>query len=431
MPDDIFAPQFKATPYWWDVEGESDRKNRSPPNIADVVIIGSGFTGMSAALTLARAGRQVVVLEAERPGFGCSTRNGGHIGPGIRNTFTELSSALGKDTAYSVKREGYEAYKYLLDLIANEDIKCELSRNGHCIGAHTPRSVHRLRKLADTEPPEFETCRLVDRKGALEEIGSKAFHGALIYSSRGGLHPKLYHMELMKCAEKAGAQVYAHHPVSNLSGSPGHFTVTTANGQINTRDVILATNGYTGSTTPWWQRRIIPIGSYMIATEPLDPNLVRTLFPKGYQMNDTRKVIYYYRPSPDGRRILFGGRVALTETDPRTSAPSLHAAMVKVFPELSKARISHSWMGFIAYTFDSLPHFGVHEGIHYAMGYCGNGVSMSTYLGSKVANLLLQRATTPSVFQSRAFRTMPFYTGKPWFLAPAVGYYRLKDNLLG
>ncbi len=432
MSNGIFADDFKTIPYWWDGRDRpgDEADPISPPGKADVVIIGSGFTGVSAAMTLARAGRDVVVLEADRPGFGCSTRNGGHLGPGIRNPYRDLVTRFGKDPAYALKKEGHDAYRFLTDLIAEENIECGFVRSGHFVGAHTPRSFDKLRALVDSEPPELEEVRLVEPSKVRNELGTDAFHGALIYPNCGGFDPKLYHMGLMDRATAAGARIYGHQPALAIEGSAGQFRVTTPGGTIIARDIVLATNGYTGAATQWWQRRIIPIGSYIIATEELPAALMQHLCPKGYQMNETRKVVYYYRPSPDGKRILFGGRVALTETDSRLSAPRLHAAMTRVFPELRATKVTHSWLGFVAFTFDSLPHMGVQDGIHYAMGYCGNGVPLSTYLGHKVANLILKRPEGRSVFQDHKFQTRPFYTGKPWFLAPTLGYYKFKDRFL-
>ena len=209
------------------------------------------------------------------------------------------------------------------------------------------------------------------------------------------------------------------------------FRVVTARGTTRARDVIVATNGYTGALTPWLQRRVIPIGSYMIATEPLPAGLMDRLIPKNRIVSDTRRVVYYYRASPDRRRILFGGRVSHDETDPRVSAPLLHRDMAQIFPELAPTRVTHSWCGFVAYTFDELMHVGRHDGIHYAMGYCGAGVGTASYFGMRIGQQVLGLAEGRTALDGLAFQTRPFYTGKPWFLAASVRYYRWRDRRPG
>jgi glycine/D-amino acid oxidase-like deaminating enzyme len=190
----------------------------------------------------------------------------------------------------------------------------------------------------------------------------------------------------------------------------------------------VATNGYTGRLTPWLRRRVIPIGSYMIATEPLAEAQMARLMPKDRIVSDTRKVVFYYRASPDQRRILVGGRVSTGETDPRISGPLLHAEMVKLFPELAAVRISHSWCGFVAYTFDELVHIGRHEGVHYATGYCGSGVGMASYLGMRLGLQVLGRKEGAPALDGLAFQTRPLYSGDPWFLAPSVRFYQWRDR---
>jgi glycine/D-amino acid oxidase-like deaminating enzyme len=176
------------------------------------------------------------------------------------------------------------------------------------------------------------------------------------------------------------------------------LSVATSRGIVAAKQVLVATNGYTGKLVPWLQRRVIPIGSYIIATESLAGDVMARLMPKKRVTSDSRKVVYYYRPSPDGRRSLFGGRVSYNETDPRVSGPLLHAAMTNIFPELAKTRITHSWYGFVAYTFDELMHIGEREGMFYAMGHCGSGVSMASYLGMRLGQKVLGRAEGQTAF---------------------------------
>ena len=166
----------------------------------------------------------------------------------------------------------------------------------------------------------------------------------------------------------------------------------------------------------------------MIATEEIAPELLGRLFPTNRILSDTRKLVYYYRLSPDRKRVLFGGRVSLRETDPRKSAIKLHRAMSALFPELSTVRVSHSWMGFVGYTFDTLAHCGENNGLHFAMGYCGSGVGMASYLGMRMGQRAAGRESSPSVFERIPFPTRPLYDGNPWFLAPSVLLYRIRDR---
>lgn len=226
----------------------------------------------------------------------------------------------------------------------------------------------------------------------------------------------------------AGARVIPHCAATAIRPEGNGFRVDHARGSIATRNVVVATNGYTDALTPWLRRRVIPIGSYIIATEPLPRELMAKLMPRDRVVSDTRKVVYYYRASPDGQRILFGGRVSHNETDPRVSGPRLHAELARIFPELATVRISHSWMGFVAYTFDEMMRAGVHDGIHYAMGYCGSGAGMAGYLGMRVGQQVLGLKEGATAFDTVPFQSRPYYYGNPWFLAPSVMFYRWRDG---
>jgi glycine/D-amino acid oxidase-like deaminating enzyme len=227
----------------------------------------------------------------------------------------------------------------------------------------------------------------------------------------------------------AGATVIPHCAATSIQREAGGFQVAHAGGTIAARNVVIATNGYTGPSTPWLHRRVIPIGSYIIATEPLPSETMATLMPRDRIVSDTRKVVYYYRASPDGQRILFGGRVSHNETDPKISGPRLHADMTRLFPELATTRISHSWAGFVAYTFDEMMHVGAQDGLYYATGYCGSGAGMAGYLGTRIGQQVLGRKEGETAFDGLPFATRPYYWGKPWFLGPSVAYYRWRDRL--
>ncbi len=222
---------------------------------------------------------------------------------------------------------------------------------------------------------------------------------------------------------------HPHSRATGLSADDTGVTVKTQRGTVQARDAVIATNGYTDGLSPWHQRRMIPIGSYIIATEELPTALMDALIPKRRIVSDSRKVVYYYRASPDRKRILFGGRVSAAETDTRSSGRKLHTDLLRIFPQLSGYKISHSWMGFVGYTFESLAHTGSQGRVHHAMGYCGSGVGMASYLGMKTGLRVVGDATAATGLGAVGFATRPLYRGKPWFLPAAVEFYRLKDRL--
>ena len=430
MSQQLFSKEFRTDPYWWEDVPRPDLDTPALPAKTDVVVIGSGYTGLSAALQTARGGRNTVVLDAETAGWGCSTRNGGQISTSIKPGFDELSARHGAERAFRILKEGHDALAWLAGFIAEEKIDCDFNIPGRFHAAHNPAQFSQLTEQIRREPKGLETdAYLVDRAEQRAELGTDAYFGGAVFPRHAALHPARFHGGLLNRVLEAGCTVVTQCPATDFHRDGAGFQVQTPRGRIRTRDVIVATNGYTENFTPWLRRRVIPIGSYIIATEPLDPDLMARLMPKNRIVSDTRRVVYYYRASPDRRRILFGGRVSHDETDPRRSAPKLHADLVKIFPELERTRVTHSWVGFVAYTFDTLAHIGEHDGAFYAMGYCGSGVSMASYLGMRVGQKVLGLAEGLSGFDDIVFQTRPLYSGNPWFLAPLVGYYRWLDRL--
>ncbi|MBL8671541.1 MAG: FAD-binding oxidoreductase [Alphaproteobacteria bacterium] len=429
MTSDVFTTDFKAAPYWWDQVPRPRIDVPALPAKADVVVIGSGYTGLHAALQTARAGRHTVVLDAEDAGWGCSTRNGGQISTSIKPSFDDLAKRHGADRAFGIIKDGQDSLAWIGQFVAAERIDCDFRVVGRFHAAHNPAQYEALARRSASQPKGLEVpVEMVPRAEQRRELGTDIYHGAAVYLRHASVDPARYHQGLLERVQQSGAVVVPHAAATGIERSGSAFNVATARGTIAARDVIVATNGYTGTVTPWLRRRVIPIGSYMIATEPLAPELMARLMPKGRIVSDTRKVVFYYRPSPDGRRILFGGRVSLNETNPRVSGPKLRLDLVKIFPELAATRISHSWAGFIAYTFDELMHLGTHDGIHYAMGYCGAGVGTASYFGMRIGQQLLGLKEGRTALDGLAFQTRPFYSGNPWFLAPSIRYYRWRDS---
>lgn len=429
-PSDCFSPDFKPAPYWWDATPRQPDDLAKLPATANVLIIGSGYTGLHAAVQTARAGLDTVVVDAEAAGFGCSTRNGGQISTSVKPSYSVLCQRYGEAQAIQILKEGQASLHHVRDFVGEENIDCDFAEVGRFHGAHTAGQYETLSRDCETRHPGFETgAFMVPRDSQRSELGTDAYYGGIVFPRHSSIDPGKYHSGLLRVAKTAGAQIISQCCVNDLQRGTNGFEVSTEKGRIRANKVIIATNGYTGPLTPWQQRRVIPIGSYVIATEEIPTETMGRLFPTNRVLSDTRKLVYYYRPSPDRKRILFGGRVSLQEADPRKSGPKLLAELVRLFPELAQTRISHSWSGIVAFTFDTLMHCGEDNNLFYAMGYCGSGVGMAGYLGSRIGKAAAGVEKDLGAFSKIPFKTQPFYTGKPWFLGPSVAVYRLRDRL--
>lgn len=419
----------KLAPYWWDDVPRPVLAETPLPQAVDVLVVGAGYTGLHAALQTARGGRSTLVIDAEEAGWGCSTRNGGQVSTSIKPGYDLLARRHGAEKAFGILREGQQSLAFIADFVQREGIDCDFGQVGRFHAAHNAAQYEALAARVAQQPRGLEVrAHMVPRAEQHSELGSDAYWGGVVYEQHCSVHPARYHQGLLERAQAAGVLLAPRCPATRIEKEGAFFRVATARGSVRARDVVIATNGYTGRLTPWLQRRVIPIGSYMIATEPLAEGLMDRLIPKNRIVSDTRKVVYYYRSSPDRRRVLFGGRVSHHETDPRVSGPKLHADMVRLFPELAGVGISHSWCGFVAYTFDELMHVGRHDGMHYAMGYCGAGVGTASYFGMRIGQQVLGLPEGRTALDGLAFQTRPLYTGNPWFLAPSVAYYRWRDS---
>ncbi len=429
MTDNELMQACKLAPYWWDDVPRPRLPDLPLPATVDVAVVGAGYTGLHAALQTVRGGRSTLVFDAEDAGWGCSSRNGGQISTSIKPDFETLSRRHGKQRAFDILKEGQQSLAWINQFVRSEGIDCDFGQVGRFHAAHNAAQYEALAARVASQPKGLEVdAFMVPRAQQRAELGTDLYWGGAVYTQHCSVHPARYHQGLLDRVMSAGAQVAARCPVQAITRSGKQFLLSTPQGDVLARNVVIATNGYTGNLTPWLRRRVIPIGSYMIATEPLPEQLMDRLFPSNRIVSDTRKVVYYYRCSPDRRRVLFGGRVSHQETDPRVSGPKLHADMVRLFPELRETRISHSWCGFVAYTFDELMHIGQHEGMHYAMGYCGAGVGTSSYFGMRLGQQVLGLKEGATALDGLAFQTRPLYNGNPWFLAPSVAYYRWRDN---
>jgi glycine/D-amino acid oxidase-like deaminating enzyme len=421
--------EISVTPLWLEKAAMPPLTAQPPPGRVDVLVIGAGYTGLAAARETAAAGRRTLVLDAGPLGTGCSSRNGGQVAYSIKPSFNSLQAKFGSDVAFGICREGLDAVAYLRSL-ATQHVDCNWREDGCFFGAHTAKHFEQMAWDAQNQPRGLEQeISIVRRADQHLEIASEFYHGGCVYHDDASVDPARLLLSLLRLAQDSGAQVMDRCPVNAIKSIRDGFAVATPRGTIEARQVLLATNGYSGPLSPWHRRRVIPIGSYQIATEALGADRVRALIPRGRNIVDSRRVVVYFRPSADGERIIFGGRAALAEKDPLACVPRLRRMMGRIFPQLKSVRVSHAWVGWVAYTFDTLPHLGRHDGIYYCMGYCGQGVPLAPYFGKRIGQQMLGLEEGRTALDGLPFPSRPYYHGKPWFLAPSVFAYRLIDGI--
>lgn len=428
--DDIFAPGFVTKPYWWDAAPPEEARDQPLPEKTDVAIVGSGYCGLTAAMELARAGVGATLIEAGALGFGASTRSGGMVSSGQKLVLTGAIETFGPALADQVFEESKASYALVQTLIERERLDADFQRCGRFFGAYAPSHYARLERNAELLRKYTQVdATMVPRDRQRSEIGSDHYYGGFVVSDYGGVHPAKYNRALRQAARRAGAALHSHAAVKQVRKDGDRFRVDTARGTILAKDVVIATNGYTDRAVPYLRRRIIPVRSYIVATEPLPKELMDDILPKRRMMSDSRHELNYFRPSPDGTRLLFGCRPTVFDHDEAIVARRSYERMVAVYPQLKGSKLTHGWSGYVGMTFDHVPHLGTHEGIHYAMGCNGNGVAMTTYLGYQTAMRILGRQNRPSVFDNRPFPSRPYYAGWPWMVPIGTAWYHLLDRM--
>ncbi|MDQ7070649.1 MAG: FAD-binding oxidoreductase [Rhodobacterales bacterium] len=320
---------------------------------------------------------------------------------------------------------------FIDDFLKSENINADFKRTGRFRGALRP--AHFDAMAAELEIFQ-KSCgvkgSVVARADQSAETGSRLFHGGVVYDMDGGLHPAKFHNGLIAKARALGVTIIANCPVTKVEKTGSNYTISTPYGTTLARKTAICTNAYTGAQFPELRRRVLPLRSAMIATDVIAPEVMTRLMPKSRVCGDSRRIVAYYRPSPDGKRILFGGRATGLKDNPAKNARQLHTAMTQVFPELKTTSITHVWSGLVAYTFDHAPHVGQIGGLHYAMGYCGSGVARATYFGQKMAYKMLGNTDQGrTAFDDLPFATKPLYKGDPWFMPAVLNWHRLADRL--
>jgi glycine/D-amino acid oxidase-like deaminating enzyme len=413
---------------------------RDFPQQADVAIIGAGFTGLSAARTLAKSGASVAVFDAQTIGWGASSRNGGMVLTGLKLPASTLIARYGKEATARMYAASLESIDFAEKLVREENIACDFARRGHLEVACKPKHFDDFRRSADETARHFNhRQRLIPRDQLQFEIGSAIYHGGLVDESSAGVNPARLVAGLASAAERAGAAIFEHSPVEDIQreGARG-WKIATQRGTLRAQNVFVATSGYTSRVTPTLQKKIIPIGSYIIVTEVLPEKLAAEISPRNRMIFDSKNYLYYYRLTPD-RRMLFGGRAAFfpeTSSTIRRSAEILRRGMLTVYPQLRDAKIEYVWGGTLDFAFDIMPHAGQLDGLHFSLGYAGHGVAMSTYLGDKIAHSILHGREGNSGGNENPFAQIPFpsaplglYNGRPWFLPVAGVWYKILDWL--
>ncbi|MEM1275540.1 MAG: FAD-binding oxidoreductase [Pseudomonadota bacterium] len=421
---------MKSDPYWWEDAGQPTAPPEMPlPAKVDALVIGAGLTGLSAARALAQKGRSVLVLDALAPGQGASSRNGGMIGGGHRLSIDALTAQYGAGTARDLLYEAHCASRaHALDVMQAENIACDYAETGRFRGLWSSeeyegaaRAIDRLKALIPVE------AHMVPASEQRAEAGTDLYAGGTVYPLHGGLNPAKWVAGLLAAAQRAGAMVQGHTPVSGVVADGKGHRVQTPRGEIQARDLLLATNGYTGAAFPRARRRIVPIPSFMVASEPLSPNQMAILFPKNRMIAESRERHCYFRPSPDGTRLVFGGRAAMFQAPDALVLGEMKRLIREVFPDLNDLRLTHLWRGKTGFSFSFLPHVGQIEGIWHAMGYSGSGNAMAPWLGHKAGLLIAGDPEGETAFQKTSFPTRFWHQGPPWFLPFADILFRGRD----
>src|SRR5258706_1078544 len=418
--------------YWHTTVQMPDDSNLAPiPEKVDVAIIGGGFTGLSAARTLAKRGVKVAVLEAETIGWGASSRNGGMTLTGLKVSMQSVIKKYGRDTARRLYQCSLDSVDTVEQIVKEENIDCGFARYGHLLTASKPTHYDGFKGEVDFMAKEFNhAVRLVPPKDLKNEIGSNAYHGALVDEVSGGLNPAQYVTGLACAAEKAGATLHARARVNKLERRGTRFFIQTERGPIEAGSVLVGTSGYTGNAVKKLQKKIIPIGSFIIATERLSDELAKELSPKNRMIFNSVHYLNYFRLWDN--RMIFGGRAAFFPENKNTiarSAEILHREMIEVYPQLKDVNVEYVWGGTLDFAFDMMTHVGETEGIYYSLGYAGHGVAMATYLGKTVAEAMMNGNIKEHPFAQFDFPRAPLglYNGYPWFLPFAGAWHKILD----
>ncbi len=397
----------------------------------DVCVVGGGFTGLTAALTLSRAGYRVALVESQRIGWGASGRNGGQIGSGQRKDMFELESMVSDGDAKRLWSAAEAGKRFLCALVEQYDIQCDLHW-GHISAASKPSHADHLHRYCDhlRQKYGYLDCDPISRSTMREHIDTSIYFGGLLDRSAGHLHPLNYALGIARAALDHGAQLFERTTATAIDSTGTGHRVVCESGQVTAKSVLLACNGYLERLHPRLAGKIMPINNYIIATEPLGEQTAQRLIRGNVAVADTRFVVNYYRLSTD-TRLLFGGGESYRRRFPADIPSFVRKHMLNVFPQLSDKRIDFGWGGTLAITLNRLPSVGRVDGdIYYAQGFSGHGVVMAGYCGHLVAKAITGTMEDYDLFARVPQPRFPGGTLLRWpGLVAGMLYYSLRDRL--
>ncbi len=424
---------MKFASYWQDTAPAfTSGAAAAPSGLYDVAVIGAGFTGLGAARRLAMEGRRVIVLEAATVGFGASGRNGGHLNNGVAHSFTGAISTYGVETAKAMYKAFDDGIETIERIIAEEGINCNFRRAGKLKLASKPQHyevlARNLEAINRTVDPETAMLSKAELAG---EIGSDIFHGGMLQKKSAMMHMGRFAVGLAEAAARHGAEIHENTPVTGRRQTAAGHELETPKGTVRAAKVVLATGAYTPKTFSFFRRRIVPVGSFLLATRPLTDAEVQSVMPGNRTCVTSLNVGNYFRLAPDNR-LIFGGRARFSATSNQTSDEKsgriLKDALKGIFPQLGDVEVDYCWGGLVDMTKDRFPRAGEADGVYFAMGYSGHGAQIATHMGEIIADQILGRART-NPWASLPWPAIPGHLGQPWFLPLVGAYYKFKDRI--
>ena len=420
LPPSLWAATAATAPACPPLRGEAT---------ADVVVVGGGYCGLSAALHLAEAGASVALIEAAEPGWGASGRNGGQVIPGLKYDPDELSAMFGPEQGSRLAALAGGAADLVFDLAARHGIDCAADRTGWIQAANSSTALDTCRRRVEQWARRGAPVELLDRARIADELGTDTYLGGWLDRRGGQLQPLSYARGLARAAITKGARLHGRSPALKLERRGKAWRLETHGGVVAADTVLLCTNGYTDGLWPGLKRTLIPVQSFQVATAPIGANLAARILPGGKPVSDTRRLLRYFRWSPDGRLIM-GGRGTPRGEHDRRRYGGLEQSLVRLFPDLGAPRFDFHWSGTVALTIDHVPH--IHEpepGLRVGLGFNGRGVAMASLMGKLLAERTLGAASASLGLPITAIAPLPLWSLRQPVLTLMSAYYRWRDGL--